>query len=483
MKILFASSEVVPYSKTGGLADVAGALPEAIASRGHDVTIVTPRYKSIDIASFDLRRRRSRLNIQVKGKSIQGSLLEGRTKSGVEVLFVDQPGYFDRDGLYGTAGKDFPDNDERFAFFSRAVLEACRVTGMTPDIVHCNDWQTGPIPAMLQFEYRDRAELNSTGSVMTIHNLGYLGLFPPEAMMTLGLGWNLFTPSNLEFYGKVSYLKAGLVFADKLTTVSKKYAKEIQEAAFGFGLEGLLSERSADLKGILNGVDYARWDPQHDTAISTTYSFDNLSGKVACKTDLQQLMGLPLDPDLPLIGCVSRLTTQKGLNLFLQAAQELLELDCQWVFLGTGDPEMEQALSELAQRHPTKLAKRTSHEEGLAHQIQAGADIFLMPSKYEPCGLNQMYALRYGTIPIVRAVGGLDDTIEDVSEGDGNGFKFAGTKAEDLVATVRRALEGYQDKVSWRRVMEYAMSQDFSWSLAARQYDAIYQQVLALRAS
>jgi len=483
MKILYASSEVVPYSKTGGLADVAGALPEALASRGHDVTIITPRYKSIDIASYDLRRRRSRLNIQVKGKSIQGSLLEGRTKSGVEVLFVDQPGYFDRDGLYGTNGKDFPDNDERFAFFSRAVLEACRVTGLTPDIVHCNDWQTGPIPALLQFEYRDRAELNSTGSVMTIHNLGYLGLFPPEAMMTLGLGWNLFTPSNLEFYGKVSYLKAGLVFADKLTTVSKKYAKEIQEPAFGFGLEGLLSERCADLKGILNGVDYARWDPQHDSAISTTYSFDNLSGKVACKTDLQQLVGLPLDPDVPLIGCVSRLTTQKGLNLFLQAAEELLKLDCQWVFLGTGDPKMEQALNELSQGHPTKLAKRTSHEEELAHQIQAGADIFLMPSKYEPCGLNQMYALRYGTIPIVRAVGGLDDTIEDVSEGDGNGFKFSGTKAEDLVATVRRALEGYQDKVNWRRVMEYAMSQDFSWSLAARQYDATYQQVLALRAS
>jgi len=283
--------------------------------------------------------------------------------------------------------------------------------------------------------------------------------------------------------GKVSYLKAGLVFADKLTTVSKKYAKEIQDSAFGFGLEGLLSERSADLRGILNGVDYATWDPQHDTAISTTYSFDNLAGKVACKTDLQQSMGLPVEPDLPLIGCVSRLTTQKGLNLFLQAAEELLELDCQWVFLGTGDPEMEQALNDLSESHPSKLAKRTSHEEKLAHQIQAGADIFLMPSKYEPCGLNQMYALRYGTIPIVRAVGGLDDTIEDVSEGDGNGFKFAGTKAQDLVATIRRALAEYQDKVSWRRVMEYAMSQDFSWSLAARQYDAVYQQVLALRAS
>jgi starch synthase len=482
MKIVFASSEVVPFSKTGGLADVAGALPAAIASRGHEVTIVTPRYGSVDVAAFDLRRRRSRLSITVKGKSIQGGLLEGSTPEGVPVVFVDQPTYFDREGLYGSGGQDYPDNDERFAFFCRAVLEACRLVDLSPDVIHCNDWQTGPVPVLLQFEYRERPELNAAGTMFTIHNLGYQGLFSPEAVMTLGLGWNLFTPSNLEFFGKVSYLKAGLVFADKLTTVSRKYAEEIKTAVFGHGLEGTLMERAADLKGILNGADYNTWDPREDPRIAANYSPDNLSGKVACKTDLQRRMGLPPDPEAMLLGSICRLVSQKGIDLFLDAAVDLLELPCQWIFLGEGDSSFEEALRKLAESHPEKLAVRIGHDDELAHRIQAGADLFFMPSRYEPCGLNQIYSLRYGTIPLVRAVGGLDDTIDDVSEGEGNGFKFAQASPQALLATVRRAQRLYGDRVAWRRLMESAMSQNFSWDYPARRYEALYREIAALRA-
>ena len=481
MKIVFASSEVVPFSRTGGLADVAGALPAAIAGRGHDVTIVTPRYGSVDVAAFDLRRRRSRLSINVKGKSVQGGLLEGSTPDGVPVLFVDQPAYFDREGLYGSGGQDFPDNDERFAFFCRAVLEACRLVDLSPDVIHCNDWQTGPLPVLLQFEYRERPELNGTGTVFTIHNMEYQGLFPPEAVMTLGLGWNLFTPSNLEFFGKVSYLKAGVGFADKLTTVSRKYAKEIKTPASGLGLEGMLKERSSDLKGILNGVDYNKWDPREDPHIAATYSPDNLSGKVACKTDLQRRMGFSPNPDAMLIGSISRLVSQKGIDLFLEGAEDLLKLPCHWVFLGKGDSSFEEALRKLAQSHPEKVAVQIGHDEELAHRIQAGADVFSMPSREEPCGLNPMYSLRYGTIPLVRAVGGLDDTVDDAAEGGGNGFKFNEATPEALLATVQRAHKIFEDRVAWRRLMELAMSQDFSWEYPARRYETIYREIAALR--
>ncbi len=481
MRILFASSEVVPFSKTGGLADVSGALPTALAKRGHEVVVITPRYHQVDVAAYDLRRKRTRLSVPVKGKPIHGGILEGRGEAGVTYLFVDQPGYFDRDGLYGTDGKDFADNDERFAFFSRAVFESCRLVGMSPDIIHCNDWQTGPIPALLQFEYRDRPELNSTGSVMTIHNLGFQGLFPPETMITLGLDWNLFTPSNLEYYGQTSYLKAGLIFADKLTTVSKKYAQEIQTPAMGFGMNGLLEERATDLRGILNGVDYGSWDPKHDKLIAARYTAQNLTGKGVCKTHLQQHMGLPANPEIPLIGCVSRLTTQKGIDLFIKAAERLLSLRCQWVFLGSGDQDIEEALRQLADRHPQKIAVQTGYDDDLAHAIHAGADLYLMPSRYEPCGLNQMYALRYGAIPVVRAVGGLDDTIENVSADGGNGFKFQEASAEDLGKALDRALKTFTDRDTWAELVEYAMSQDFSWDRPSRQYEIVYQKAAALR--
>jgi starch synthase len=483
MKIIFATSEVMPFSRSGDLADVSGSLPAAIADRGHEVTIITPRYGSVDIAAFDLKRKRSRLSINIKGKSVQGGLLEGSTPNGVPVLFVDQPAYFDRRGLYGSDSQDFPDNDERFAFFCRAVLETCCLLGLSPDVIHCNDWQTGPVPVLLQFEYRERPELNGTGTVFTIHNMENLGLFPPEAVMTLGLGWNLFTPSNLEFFGKVSYLKAGLRFADNLTTVSKKYAEEIKTPAFGNGLEGMLQERSSDLKGILCGVDYSKWDPRKDPHITANYSADNLSGKVACKTDLQRRMNLPPDPDAMLIGSICRLVSQKGIDLFLEGAEDFLKLPGQWVFLGESDSGLAEALKKLAHSHPEKVAVQIGHDEELTHRIQAGADVLIMPSRYEPCNLNPMYSLRYGTIPLVRAVGGLDDTVDDVAEGGGNGFKFDQATPEALLAAVRRAHELFEDRVAWRRLMELAMSQDFSWEYPARRYETVYREITALRSA
>ena len=481
MRILLASSEVTPYSKTGGLADVAGALPAALTRRGHQVTVITPRYGHIDVATWDLRRKRFRLSVPIRGKLVHGGLLQGTSPQGFEVLFVDQPGFFERNGLYGEEGTDYPDNHERFAFFCHAVLESCRLTGLSPDVIHLNDWQTGPIAPLLQHTYRDRPELNSTGTVFTIHNLGYQGLFPPDSMMSLGLDWQLFTPSTLEFYGKVSYIKAGLVFADKLSTVSPSYARDIQTPDFGFGLNGLLSERKADLRGILNGVDYSAWDPSSDDLITNRYSADDLSGKAVCKTDLLRQLSLPPKHDVALVGCISRLTSQKGMDLFLDAAEELLRLECQFVFLGEGDPEIERRLADLAGRHPHRLVHRRGYDEELAHRIEAGADIFLMPSRYEPCGLNQIYSLRYGTIPVVRAVGGLDDTIDDVSEDEGNGFKFQDASPEALTATLKRALDLYQDRIAWRRLMQNVMSLDFSWDLPARRYEATYRDVIALR--
>ncbi len=481
MRILFASSEVLPYSKSGGLADVASALPAALGRLGHEVVIVTPRYTQIDVATWDLRRRRFRLNPPIHGKGVQGGLLEAVSPAGVPIWFIDQPGFFERPGLYGEGGRDYPDNDERFGFFCHALLEACRAMDWAPDIIHLNDWQTGPVAPLLQHHYRDWPELNVAGTVFTIHNLGYQGLFAPNAMMALGLDWNLFTPSTLEYFGKVSYIKAGLVFADKLTTVSPRYAKEIQTAEFGFGLEGLLRDRSADLHGILNGADYDTWDPNHDPHIAQHYSADDLAGKAACKADLQKALGLPLNGDTALIGCTSRLSEQKGIDLLVDAAGALLELDCQVVILGEGDPALERRLTALAESAPHRLAFTRGYDEALAHRIQAGADLFLVPSRYEPCGLTQIYAMRYGTLPIVRAVGGLDDTVDDVDADDGLGFKFAPATGEAALETVKRALAHYTDRSSWTRLMRGAMGLRFSWDLPARRYAHLYRQVCDLR--
>jgi starch synthase len=483
MRILFAISEMAPYSKTGGLADVAYGLPKKLIQHGHEVTVITPRYGHIDVGAFDLRRRRTKLTISIHGRPVQGGYLEGLGPDGIGILFVDQPGYFERDGLYGSQGHDYPDNDERFAFFSRGVLEACRLCELAPDIVHCNDWQTGPVAALLETEYRDRPELNTTGTVFTIHDLANQGIFSPNAMMALGLPWSLFTPSNVEFFGKMNYLKSGLVFADKLTTVSHRYAAEILTPAFGCGLQGVLRERASDLRGILNGVDYDAWDPRQDSVIAARYSPEDLSGKAVCKAELQKRYGLPQHGEVPLIGCVSRLTTQKGIDLFIDAAEELLRLECQWCFVGQGEKALEQALVSLAARYPHRLAMHSDGSEELSHAVLAGADLLLMPSRFEPCGTSHLYGLRYGAIPMVTNVGALDDSIDDVSEGEGNGFKISEASGRALGDVVRRALECYRDRTAWQLLMRQAMNQDFSWELPARRYESVYRDVAALRAT
>jgi starch synthase len=482
MRILFASSEMAPYSRASMLADVALALPRTLLHHGHEVTVITPRYGHIDVGAFDLRRRRTKLSIPISGRPVQGGYLEGLGPDGVGVLFVDQPGFFERDGLYDSQGREYPDNDERFAFFCRGVLEACRLCELRPDVIHCNDWQTGPVAALLESEYRDRPELNAAGTVFTVHHMAHQGVFSPNAMMALGLPWDLFTPSTVEFFGKVSYLKSGLIFADKLTTVSHRYAAEIRTPAFGCGLERVLHERASDLRGILNGVDYGAWDPRQDSMIVAHYSAQDLSGKALCKAELQRRYGLPQQAELPLIGCVSPLTVEKGIDLFLDAAEDLMRQDCQWCFVSQGEQALEQALASLAERYPHRLAVQLGSGDEAAHAVYAGADLLLMPSRFEPCGRSQIYGLRYGTIPIVRGVGGLDDTIDDVSEGEGNGFKFSEPDGRALADIVRRALGCYRDRAAWQLLVQRAMNQDFSWELPARRYEAVYREVVALRA-
>jgi len=480
MRILFVTSEVTPFSKTGGLADVSQALPQALAGRGHQVTVVTPRYRGVDRAGFILQRIKGRIAVPVHGRNVPGYLFETMIDK-VRVVFVDQADYFDRPGLYGEGGGDYPDNAERFAFFCRAALAACATLDFRPQVVHLNDWQTGPAAVLLQSQYRDLPQLNASGTVITIHNLAYAGSFPPQAMLALGLNWDFFTPSGLEFYGKVSYLKAGLVFADKITTVSRVYAREIQTPAFGCGFEGLLKERSADVHGILNGVDYRNWDPGHDSHIAAAYSAEDFSGKRVCKADLQRTLGLEENPDIPIVGVVSRLSYQKGFDQMLPLADRLLGLKAQWAVLGVGEQQVEEGLAEMARRAPGRFAFRRQLDEVLAHKIQAGSDILLMPSRYEPCGLNQLYALRYGTIPVVRAVGGLEETVEDIADNEGYGFKFSGEDPEQLLKALQRALSAFADKQLWTQLMQRAMELDFSWERPARQYELLYRQVAALR--
>ncbi|MBN2495119.1 MAG: glycogen synthase GlgA [Deltaproteobacteria bacterium] len=483
MRILFATPEMAPFSRTGGLADVASGLPAALAARGHEIYVITPRYRRIDVATYDLRRKRFRLSLTVKGKTVHGGILEGLSPGGVPVLFVDQPALFEREGIYGQNGKDYPDNDERFAFFCRSVLETCQQMSFSPDVIHCNDWQTGPVAPLLQCEYRDKPEVNKTGTVFTIHDLGFMGLFPPDAMMTLGLSWSLFTPSTMEFFGKTSFIKAGLVFADRLTTVSPTYAQEILTPAYSHGLSGLMAERASDLRGILNGVDYRVWDPRSDPNLTSSYSPDDLAGKTVCKSDLQQHLGLPLMHDHPLVCCTSQMTAQKGIDLFLEAADDMLGLQCQYAFAGRGDPDIERELSRLADRSPHRFAYVKECDEAMVHRLIAGADMVLEPSRHEPSGLAQMQAMRYGAVPVVRATGGLADTVEDASEADeeASGFKFGPASGQAMVAALRRALVCFQDRIRWRRLTKTAMSIEFSWDLAARRYEAVYRQVSALR--
>lgn len=479
LRILLASSEVAPFAKVGGLADVAGSLPKALTALGNDVRVVMPKYRSVaperTLMDFPVEIGGRRETAVLKTTSIEAKV-DGGTKK-IPVYLIDNYQYFDRDGVYG-----YYDDAERFAFFSKAVIEMLPRIGFQAEIIHCNDWETGPIPMLLKEIYGNDPFFMKTCTVFTIHNLAYQGNFPPDALRLLGVGSHLFNPSALEFYGSASYMKAGILYADMVNTVSKKYAEEIQTPEFGERMDGLLRMRGDDLHGIVNGINYHEFNPRTDPRIYKNYDSSTAKDKKENKFALQKEMGLPVR-DVPLIGLVSRLVDQKGLDIVLAAMDRLMEMDTQLIVLGTGSAHYEKEFREISLRHPSRVAVFIGFNGILAQRIYAGADMFLMPSRFEPCGLGQLISLRYGTIPVVRAVGGLADTIFDYDPetGMGNGFSFKDYSAEALVRTVERAVKAYSDETRWQRLVESAMDLDFSWSRSAAEYMDLYDRALMKR--
>lgn len=486
LKILFVASEAVPFAKTGGLADVAGTLPRELAKLGHDVRLVIPRYGGI--GATDGLTEWGRLEVPTASGPISAVIEQAvLPDSTVPVLLVRHDPYFDRPGLYQQSGEDYPDNLERFAFFCRAILELIpalrKKADWMPDLLHAHDWQTALAVVYLRSLYAGRPEIAGRLTLFTVHNIGYQGLFPAADYRKTGLGPELFTPGTLEFYGKVNLLKGGLLFADRLNTVSRTYSREIQTPEFGCGLEGILAVRRERLTGVVNGIDTAIWNPATDPRLPHHYSASDLTGKKACKTALQRELKLPARK-VPLLAIVSRLTVQKGLDLVADILPELMALDLQVALLGTGDPQYEAQFRALQQRHPDKIGLRIGFDEGLAHRMEAGGDLFLMPSRYEPCGLNQQYSLRYGTVPVVRRTGGLADTVVPYSpltirEGRATGFMFHEPTAEALLAMVLLALRVFKDKTEWASLVQAGMNTDVSWMKSARSYGELYRKVLA----
>jgi starch synthase len=483
MHIAFAASECVPFSKTGGLADVVGALPRALAAAGHQVSVYIPRYRQTKLT--DARTVVRSITVPFDDHYRFCSIAAAGSKSGVDHYFVEYPQFFDRDALYGTSSGDYPDNAERFALFSRAVLEASKILGV-PQVFHCHDWQSALIPVLLKTQYAEDPAFREVGTVFTIHNMGYQGLFPPDTLPLLTLPWDLLTMSKMEFFGNVNFLKGALVFSDFITTVSRKYSQEIQTTEFGFGLEGVLRDRASTVTGILNGVDYDEWSPQADKFTAARYSPQDLSGKAKCKQDLLAAFGIT-NPDLklPVIGIVSRFAAQKGFDLIAQIMDRLAREEMIVIALGNGDKQYEEMFARLQKQFPQKIAIKIAYDNAIAHKIEAGSDMFLMPSKYEPCGLNQIYSLKYGTVPVVRATGGLDDTIEpwDARTGRGTGFKFSDYNGEALLLTIKDALKAFRDQTSWQTLMRNGMDKDFSWNNSAKEYGRIYERVRQLRAT
>ena len=484
-RVAFCTSEAVPFAKTGGLADVAGALPRALSGAGCDVRLVLPGYGSIDRAAFGFRTI-GEATVPVAGKRVAVRFFESVLPgTAVPVYLVANTRCFDRPGLYGEGGQDYPDNLERFSVFCRGTLALLRHLEWSPNVLHCQDWQTALLPAWLRTGPRERL-LAEAGTLFTVHNLAYQGLFPREQLPLTGLGPEVFTPAGIEFYGKINLLKGGLMFADLLTTVSEQYAREIQTEEFGCGLEGVLRERADSLIGILNGVDYSAWDPSTDRHIAANYTPDHLAGKAVCKADLQQGVGLDPNPRAPLIGMITRLADQKGLDLVAAVMEQVLETGAQFTLLGTGDAVYHTRFREIGDRYRGRAAVTLGFDERLAHRIEAGADIFLMPSRYEPSGLNQLYSLRYGTVPVVRKTGGLADTIEDatpdaLARGVANGFVFEEYAPAALLDAMTRALAAFQTPAVWRRIQDTGMRQDFSWGRSAARYVAAYRRVAAAR--
>jgi starch synthase len=479
VRILFVASEGLPFSKTGGLADVVEALPKALVAQGHEVAVVLPRYRGTKATAVVMPS----LTIPMANRLRFPAIADGTQISGVRYFFVDDPAYFDRDGIYGTSAGDFPDNAERYSEFCRAAIEIAKHV-WPADVIHCHDWQTALVPVLLRTSYSDDPLVKDIPVVFTIHNMGYHGLFKADVLERAGIPRAVYNPAGMEFFGNVNFLKGGLVYSDFLTTVSKRYAQEIQTPDFGYGLDGVVRDRADRMVGILNGVDYSAWSPEKDKLIPMKYSAKDMGGKHVCKQALLELFDLaPEHAARPVIGIVSRFADQKGFDLIAEKAYELMKEDLTLVVLGSGDRKYEELFQAMANTFPGRVGVKIAYDNEIAHKVEAGADMFLMPSRYEPCGLNQIYSLKYGTVPIVRATGGLDDTVEpfDLEHGTGTGFKFAEYSGAAMMYAIRQALHHSTDERIWRRIQLNGMAKDFSWKGPAAEYAKVYEAALTLR--
>lgn len=484
LKILIAASEVVPFAKTGGLADVAGALPKALRALGHDVRVVMPRYYVVDKNTLKALDGALGVDMGCDGEA-WGLVFEGLLPdSDVPVYFIEHEGYFGRSGLYDSGEDGYIDNPQRFIYFSKAVMQLSKKLHFQPNIIHVNDWQSAVIPLLLNTMYRDDLHFKNTASVLTIHNLQYQGRFSKEVMEILGIGWGNFNTYELEDFDGINLLKVGIVHADAITTVSPKYSQEIRGPEFDWGLKDVINAHASKLHGILNGVDYEEWSPAKDSYIAQKYDADDLWGKKVCKKELQKIFNLPQRDDVALIGFIGRLVEQKGISLIAQEIYNLMRLDIQIVLLGTGESWAESFFSHISDVHRDKFGCYIGYRNDLAHKIEAGSDFFLMPSLFEPCGLNQIYSLSYGTLPIVRATGGLDDTIEnfDASKNSGTGFKFYEASPQVLYNTVVWAVDTwYNNKEAVKKLIQNGMRKHFGWDETARVYESVYHQALQHR--
>jgi starch synthase len=479
MKILHVASEVTPFAKTGGLADVVGTLPVALQRLGHDVRIITPYHRAVEFGGGSIRRGRKSVEVSLNGGVKKGGLRIGEL-AGLPVYFVENREFFRREGLYGTAAGDYPDNPERFAFFCRAALDFCKRLDFRPDIIHCHDWQSALIPFLLRHELKDDLFFKKCATLYTIHNLAYQGLFSAESLPQMGLDWSCFTLDQLEYYGSVNLMKGGILSADLVTTVSPTYLGEIQTPEMGRGLDGVLRQRSGDLYGIVNGIDLERWNPGTDPDLAKTYTVTAPAGKRVVKEELRKELGLE-QREAPLLGMVSRIVSQKGFDLLVQLLPRLEAADLDLVVLGLGDERYLRKLATAGERSSRIKLCTGNFNESLAHRIYAGSDLFLMPSHYEPCGLSQLIAFRYGSVPIVRNTGGLADTVTDAAQPGGNGFVFQEQTVDAFWEAIRRALDLYERAQEWKKLVRRGMRTDVSWSASARRYEELYGAVVTRR--
>ena len=485
MKILFVASECVPFCKTGGLADVVGALPKALRAKRHDVRIVLPKYKSIRGQEFGIKETGEYVRVPMgRGRMETADIRVAKTEKGIPVYFVNHDGYFGRAGLYGSRYGEYPDNGERFAFFCKAALDACKAIQFRPDVIHCHDWQTGLVPMYLKVLLKGDAFFQHTASVFTIHNIAYQGIFPKTLLEATGFSWNEFRIDQFEYYDQISFMKAALNNADYLTTVSPTYAKEIQSAyEFGQGMEGVLRARSGKLVGILNGLDTDDWDPAKDPFLAAPFDADSLESRQDCKAVLQKGLNFTVSPGVPVLGVVARIDRQKGVDLLAQVIPDLMRRhNIQIIVLGQGDLDLVREFERDASQYPGHIRICTDFNEPLAHHIYGGCDLFLMPSRFEPCGLSQMIAMRYGAIPVVANTGGLHDTVTQSSASAGTGFLFQPGSAPAFLGAIEQALAMFRNRQAWGALQLRAMNENFSWNLSVPSYLAVYRQALGRKA-